>query len=95
MIWYLVRKYLTLTVLISLAIAVMAVLLGVATGRALVFKSLFWGGAIATFATYQLFKWENLWVLYANLGMSRYVLLGILFGAVQLLNVVLLWVLHL
>lgn len=94
MIWYLVRKYLVLTVVISFAIAFMAGVMGIAPRPNVIFKALFWGGAIATFATYQLFKWENLWVLYANLGMSRYVLLGALFGAVQLLNVVLLWILH-
>lgn len=92
MLWYFVRKYIALTLVVSTAIAVVWWLSPMPKGNNLVFKSIFWGSLIATYLTYQLFRRDNLWVLYSNLRIPGYLLLGILLSSVQLVNVILLWV---
>ncbi len=97
MVWYAVRKYLVWTAVVSTAIAVLWLLgpMPKANPNALMFRAIFWGGVIGAVVTYYMFKRDNLWVLYSNLRISRFVLLGVLFCAVQFLNVIALWLLYL
>jgi hypothetical protein len=54
-------------------------------------RAIFWGSLAAAFLTYFELLRRNLWPLFDNLRLSRYLLLGLCVLSVQLVNLLLLW----
>jgi hypothetical protein len=74
MIVYVIKKYLACSLIITILVAILLWAFG---APHIVFKSLCWAGGIAVYVTYWRFKRQNLWVLYDNLCLSRWWLLGL------------------
>ena len=83
MIFYLVRKYVgILLVLAALLSAVPALFGGMTLGEAAL-RAFFWSALAAAPLTYWELRRHSLWPLYDNLRLPRFVLLAALVGAVE------------
>ncbi len=79
MILYLVRKY----VAIVLVLAVLMMPFVGTSMNEVVTQAFFWSGLVAAPLTYWEFRRRNLWPLYDNLRLPKWILLALLVGAVE------------
>ncbi len=76
MILYLTKKYVT----ISLTLAgILIVFFSIGGVKEVYIKSFIWSGIVSVYIINRFFEWRNIWVLYYNLGLPKYVLLGLNF----------------
>ena len=76
MIGYLAAKYFGNVLVLTATLALFSSLARIPMHDA-VPRALFWSGLIAAVVTYRTFKRRNLWPLYDNLRLPKYVLLGL------------------
>jgi len=73
MIIYFTKKY----IFISLVIAAVFIVINSFAGMEnVVLKSFIWSGLVSGYATYLLFEKKNLWILYYNLRIPKFYMLG-------------------
>jgi len=53
-------------------------------------RSFFWGGLFAAGYTWYQFREKNLWPLYDNLRIPKYILLGVFYLSLQIVNLIIL-----
>lgn len=86
MILYLVKQYFFVAVIATLALIFMKLLNGADLLDAFGICC-FWAGLISAWIIYRRFHKYNIWVLYNNLGFSKFELLGVVFGGLQICNI--------
>ena len=84
MIFYLVRKYVGILLVVAALLILFPVYFGTAPGVAAL-QAFFWSGLAAAPLTYWELRRHALWPLFDNLRLPRFVLLGALVGVVELL----------
>jgi len=83
---YLFKKYVAYSLIISLFIFFTSYFLGFLNSNiGLLFQSFFIGGTIGVIFTYKYFSNLNYWILYNNLGVNKFIYLGIFFSSYQLI----------
>ena len=84
MIPYLVRKYVAIVLVLAVLMMPFPLIAGTSVHE-VVAQAFFWSGLAAAPLTYWEFRRRNLWPLYDNLRLPRFVLLAVLVAAVELL----------
>ena len=82
MIFYLVRKYVGILLVVAALMIPLPVYTGTAPGEA-VLQAFFWSGLAAAPLTYWELRRHSLWPLFDNLRLPRFALLGALVGVVE------------
>ena len=78
MVLYLAAKYFGNALVLATAMAFLSIGLARMPVQEAVPRALFWGGLVAAVVTHRTFKRRNLWPLYDNLRLPKYLLLGLL-----------------
>lgn len=74
MILYFTKNY----ILISLLLAIVLILINTMAGmQNVILKSFVWSGLVSGYAAYFLFEKKNLWILYYNLRIPQFSMVGI------------------
>ena len=76
MIFYFLRKYISLWIVLCLSMGGMVMFFASFEISYLIPRVVFWTGFITAFQLYREFNNKNLWPLYDNLRISRFLLLG-------------------
>ena len=82
MIWYLARKYAALVLVLAILLMMAPMAFGTSPGE-VVGKAFFFSSLAAAPLTYWEFRRRNLWPLYDNLRLPRFMLLAALAGVVE------------
>ncbi|HET6569156.1 MAG TPA: hypothetical protein VFG50_14410 [Rhodothermales bacterium] len=80
MVWYLIKKHLVTTIVVTFALAVLPLTLMGTSVQETIPKAVFWSALIAPAIIYREFQTRRLWPLYDNLRLPKYPLLGLLAG---------------
>lgn len=78
MISYLIRKYLSVLIWITVGLGFFPLVLSGLPPSEIAPSALFWGGVFSVIYIYHRFNRLNLWPLYENLRLSRWMLIGCL-----------------
>lgn len=71
MIFYLAKYYFGFSIMLGIAILMFFISM-----ENFIFKSLFWSGVFSIYVTHRFLEKRNIWVLYYNLRLPKYVMLG-------------------
>ncbi len=82
MVHYLARKYVAIVLVLAVLMALFPTIVGMSVHEA-VLRAFFWSGLAAAPLTYWEFRRRNLWPLYDNLRLPKWILLALLVGAVE------------
>ena len=74
MILYFTKKYIVISLIIATLLMPVSLVAGIHSG---ILKTFIWAGFISGYLTYLLFKRNNLWVLYYNLRIPVFLMIGI------------------
>lgn len=91
MIIYIARRYFFTVLVFTALFALLPLAVGAGSLLEILPSAVFWGGLVAVLVVYWNFRRRNLWVLYDNLRLPKFVLLGVLMGCLQFLNIFLMF----
>ena len=82
MVRYLARKYVAIVLVLAVLMMPFPIIVGTSVHE-VVAQAFFWSGLAAAPLTYWEFRRRNLWPLYDNLRLPKWILLALLVGAVE------------